>query len=127
MGKPIRIKGPGARHLDAGHRSTSPGKIATANGLGPVIYAFATRDGLIKIGYSEHLGNRSARLGGMGRLLAFTPGASMDEERAVHATLAEYVARGREYYHPSPAVLAAVNDMRARINMDPMDPEDLAA
>lgn len=127
MGKPIRIKGPGARHVDASLRSSSPGKIATVNALGPVIYAFATRDGRIKIGYSEHLGNRSARFGGMGRLLAFAPGATMAEERALHAALAEHTDRDAEFYRPHPDVLTVINDMRARINMAPLDHDDLAA
>ena len=49
-------------------------------------------------------------------LLAFRVGAYEDEQ-AIHASLVEHRARAREYYNPTPEVLAVVNDMRNSLGL----------
>ena len=91
-----------------------------ARDVGPVVYAFRTQDGLIKFGFSANIYNRLGALGGGLRgLLALVPG-TFDDEQAIHRAMAEHRARGREYYHPTPAVLALVNEMRARNRQEPI-------
>lgn len=43
-----------------------------------------------------------------------------EDEMAIHAILAEHRAHGNEYYHATPAVLAVINDMRARYGLEPI-------
>lgn len=49
-------------------------------------------------------------------ILGFVPGTT-DDEQAVHASLRPHVAHGVEYYHPTAAVMAVVNEMRDRFNL----------
>lgn len=82
-----------------------------------VIYAAQFPDGIIKIGCTSDLTHRlSAFAADGGALIGFMPGEYEDEQE-IHRALREHVARGREWYNPTPEVLAAVNEMRDRFNM----------
>lgn len=74
-----------------------------------VVYAVQQSDGVIKIGCTSNLAQRRSYLDG--ELLAFRFG-DFDAERGVHQTLRSSVAHGDEYYHPTPEVLAVVNEWR---------------
>lgn len=87
-----------------------------------VLYAIRLSDGLIKIGWTSNLLSRWRWLKtrqGAHEFLAFTFGTREDEGR-VHRCLADHVARGREYYHPTPEVLAVVNGWRTAIGREPL-------
>lgn len=103
------------RWAQAEHRS----KTALANDVGPVIYAVRTRDNLIKIGHTTRLANRMRAYGGLGNLLALRPG-TRDDELALHRSLAAHVHHGREYYNPTPEVIAVINGMRATHGLAPI-------
>lgn len=91
--------------------------------LGSVVYAARLADGTIKIGWTEHFGSRLRWLksytGQTVELLAFRQGGRSDEQ-ALHAAMKDHLARGREYYHPTPEVLAVVNRMRHDLGMTPV-------
>lgn len=46
--------------------------------------------------------------------------AASAAEAAVHAELRRSLAHGREFYRPTPQVLAAVNRMRERFDLTPL-------
>lgn len=96
----------------------SPAAILEA--LGPVVYAIRTKDQLIKIGFTGNLAARRRHLSTRREdMLGFFRG-TLEDEQAIHAQLVPFRARGREYYHPTPEVLAVVNDMRADIGLSPI-------
>lgn len=74
-----------------------------------VVYAMRMPDGVIKVGVSVNLANRSYQL--HGQILGFRLG-TIEDERELHARLKPYRARGREYYKPAPAVMNVVNELR---------------
>lgn len=94
--------------------------------MGSVVYAARLSDGVIKFGWTEHFGDRlrylSSYTGQDVELLAFRFG-DYDDEQALHGSLAEHRAGGseyanaREYYEPTPEVMAVVNSMRGSLNM----------
>lgn len=92
--------------------------------LGSVVYAARLADGTIKIGHTEHFGDRlrclKAYTGQEVELLAFQYG-TFEDEQAIHATLVEHrtdiTVQAREYYHPTTEVLTVVNDMRAALKL----------
>lgn len=90
---------------------------AAMRAFGSVVYACRLPDGVIKIGHTGDLATRTRAIGG--ELLAFVPG-TFDDEHAIHARLADHVHHGREWYFPTPGVLAVVNEMRARLGMEPV-------
>lgn len=98
-------------------------KMEIMHAMGSVVYAAQLADGMIKIGWTEHFGDRlrylKAYTGQDVKLLGFRFG-DRDDEQDIHARLTEHVARGREYYHPTPEVLVVVNDMRDRLGMEPI-------
>lgn len=115
----LRQHVPGSLHLaetpkGRGHVRTQALKALI--GDRSVVYAIRTPDGLIKVGCSASLWNRRRSLGAAAEILAFRFG-DFDDEQAIHRALAEHRARGREYYHPTPAVMAMVNDMRDEWNL----------
>lgn len=79
-----------------------------------VVYAMRMPDGAVKIGTTVDLANRLSGL--HAELLGFIFG-SHEDERALHRKLAPDCVRGREYYRPSPAVMAAINAMRDDWNL----------
>lgn len=100
---------------------------AVMDTLGSVVYAAQLADGTIKIGCTEHFGERLRWLksytGQDVELLAFRFG-TYEDEQAIHATLVAHrvdiTEYAREYYQPAPEVLAVVNDMRTAMNMPPI-------
>jgi hypothetical protein len=81
---------------------------------GRVIYAMRLPDGAIKIGCCADLANRASQL--HGQILGFRPG-DIPEETEIHRSLRRHVARGREYYHPRPEVIAFVNELRDEFDL----------
>lgn len=96
-------------------------KTRALRNLGPVVYALRLDDDIIKIGYTTDLVDRERTVRRQGNsttseLLAVMLGTYNDEQ-ALHARLEPFRAHGIEYYHPTPEVLAVVNEMRASIGM----------
>lgn len=94
------------------------GALQSLVGDAQTLYAFRTRDNLIKIGCTRRLAKRRSEVKGK-QLLGFMPG-DFDDEAEIHASLAPHVARGLEYYHPTPEVLAVVNVMREPFGLPPL-------
>lgn len=85
-----------------------------------LIYAIRCKDGTIKIGWTKDLYHRRRDLNmAFDAILAVRPG-TYEDEQALHDRLNPSVARGREYYHPTPEVLAYVNDLRTTMGVDPI-------
>lgn len=82
-----------------------------------MVYAMRVDGGLIKIGCTKNLARRRSQLDG--ELLGFMFG-DFDDEASIHASLAEHVHHGREWYFPTDAVLSAVNGMRETFNLEPL-------
>lgn len=90
-----------------------------------VIYAVQLPTGIIKIGCTTDLVTRRNVYGSDSVILAFMPG-NMDEEMDLHKSLAAHTAWGREWYHPVPAVLDVVNEMRDHFHLGPLPYVDAA-
>lgn len=85
-----------------------------------LIYAIRCQDGAIKIGWTKNINLRRKGLDTtFEALLAVRPG-TYDEEQALHDQLHASVAHGREYYHPTPDVLAYVNSLRQALGIQPV-------
>lgn len=82
-----------------------------------VIYAIRRSDGVVKIGWTSDLTARRRRFGTDTRLLAIAFG-EYDDEQAIHRRLRVHRAEGREFYHPTPEVLAVVNELRAQLGQE---------
>lgn len=101
-------------------------RMALMDSLGSIVYAARLADGKIKIGWTEHFGDRlrwlKAYTGQDVELIGFTFG-TYDDEQAIHARLVDHRATGseyvsaREYYDETPEVLSVVNAMRATVSM----------
>ena len=89
--------------------------------LGQVVYFI--RDGdLIKIGCTRNLkSRRRAFTSDLDAILAVTPG-SFELERETHERFAAARAQRREWYHPTPDLIAHINDLRERMNVPPITP-----
>jgi hypothetical protein len=91
--------------------------------LGDTIYAARIGcTGAIKIGWTSDLCHRLTCLKhthqSQVELLAVVVGATRQDEALVHASFGdEHREHGREYYRPTPAVLALVNDWRAEVGL----------
>lgn len=85
-----------------------------------VIYAIRCPDGLIKIGHTADLQSRRRHFDSDPNAILAVRQGTYDEEQAIHATLNASCARGREYYHPTPEVLAFVNGIRQGYGLDPL-------
>lgn len=94
----------------------SQSKKAIARDIGPVVYFFRTKDDLVKIGYTANIAERVFRLGGWNRLLAIQPGTLADE-RDAHERFTGCLARGREYFHPFPELIAYINEIRGAMGV----------
>lgn len=85
-----------------------------------LIYAIRCPDGIVKIGRTRDLMARRRHFDSAPEaILAITPG-TYEEEQALHDRLQASVARGREYYHPTPEVLAFVNSLRSALGVEPV-------
>lgn len=93
--------------------------------LGRVVYAVRIDSGAIKFGCTGNLDNRLHTIrhqsgSATTELLAFEIGG-FDDEKALHSRLdSSRIAGKREYYHPTPEVMAIVNGMRARLSQPPL-------
>lgn len=76
-----------------------------------VVYALRLTSGEIKIGCSSDLANRRRYVGAGAEIIGFVFG-EYEDEQAIHTRLVPHRSRGREYYHPTPEVMAVVNEMR---------------
>jgi hypothetical protein len=91
--------------------------------LGDTIYAARIEcTGAIKIGWTSDLCHRLTCLKhthqSQVELLAVVVGATRQDEALVHASFGdEHREHGREYYRPTPAVLALVNEWRVRVGL----------
>ena len=86
--------------------------------LGEVLYAVRTPDGLVKIGHTRNMRNRMHTVVlGETEVLAFKFGTRADE-MAIHRQLSAHVAHGREWYHPTPEVMALVNSWREALGRE---------
>lgn len=84
-----------------------------------VLYAVELPGRIIKIGCTTNfVARRTAYRDSV--ILAFRPGDRADE-RDIHHELAPFRARGIEYYHPFPEVIAVVNEMRDYFNLPHLD------
>lgn len=88
-----------------------------------VIYGIRTFDDLIKIGYTTNMAGRMRYYGlnmsNTHRIL-FARSGTPEEERAVHGLLRPHLARGREYYHPTPEVIQFINFVRDGLGVAPI-------
>lgn len=80
-----------------------------------VVYALRLHDGIIKIGCTSDLRVRRNDYRGS-EIIGFAFG-DYELEAEIHALLTDHVARGREYYHPTPDVIEVVNEMRESFGM----------
>lgn len=106
----------GTQHAYA-HRTDEKTKVGAL--AGEFIYAVRTPDGSIKIGHTTNADRRLRFYGSASRPLALVRGTRRMES-VIHASLRPYVARGREYYHVTPEVLAVVNHLRAKMGKRPL-------
>lgn len=98
-------------------------RTAASAALGSVIYVARLDGDLVKVGHTADLVGRVRALrwytqAAQVELLAVLPGTA-DDEAELHRRLESHRARGREYYHPAPEVMAVVNDMRAQMGRPP--------
>jgi hypothetical protein len=103
------------------------GRIGELDSVGPCIYAVRMADGLIKIGWSGHPGERTSRLAGINNILGIRLGATREDENEIHRRLDGHAVRGREWYADTPAVREVVNAMRAEMGMPPLDAREGSA
>ncbi len=101
----------------------NPSRFQMLATLGPLIYAVRFADGIVKIGHTSNLGRRLTELQcqrGDAELVGFMRG-TIDDERAIHRKLAPSVHSGREYYHPTDAVIRKVNHMRRQFGLPKLE------
>ena len=85
-----------------------------------LIYAIRLPDGIIKIGHTRDLTARRRHFNSdFDAILAIKP-APYEEEQAVHVQLKASVAKGAEYYYPTPEVMDYINGLRAALGAEPI-------
>lgn len=92
-------------------------RYAALRSVGEVVYAARVGD-TIKIGHTTNLANRLSKIAA-DEVLAFCPGTYADEQE-LHGRLVEHLHHGREWYYPTPGVLAVVNEMRETLGLAPL-------
>jgi hypothetical protein len=107
----------GDRHRDEMSGRPTLTRAAAMRAVGDVVYAVRVGD-LVKIGHTGDLAARFNRLGAV-EVLAIAPG-SVEDEQQLHHRLADHLHHGREWYYPTPGVLAVVNEMRERLGQAPL-------
>lgn len=114
-------KAPSQAHWSSATRNNDATEaLRIVNLAGPIIYAARTRDGLIKIGVSAHMDTRLRQIGVTNDdILGFMPG-DRAAELAIHRRLRAHRHHGREWYYPTPEVLAVVNEMRTAMGLEPI-------
>ena len=110
-------------HWDYGTPSPMQASAEYAEMYGTILYAVRLGDGTIKIGVTGHLHLRLTQLRSLTQsepeVLAVRNG-TIEDERALHASLTEHLDHGREWYRPDPEVLAIVNEWRSALHMEPV-------
>jgi hypothetical protein len=106
----------GDRHPDELTGRPALTRAAAMRAVGEVVYAVRVGD-LVKIGHTGDLAARFNRLSA-DEVLAIAPGTTEDE-RQLHDRLADHLHHGREWYYPTPGVLAVVNELRERLGQAP--------
>lgn len=128
MANHTRMRTRAVELVAGGHQPDAMDDLATiVRGLVPLLYAFridhgegADRFTVIKIGYSTKLNERRAHLGvPWTSLLAIKP-ATFRDEQAIHRQYAADRAYAREYYRPTPRIIALVDEWRAAYNLPPL-------
>ena len=110
------------RRHDGLYTSASTADVTTSSmrqllkAIGPVVYVVEI-DGLIKIGHTTDLSNRMYQYGAGTTLLAWLTGRTRADEAEIHASLRDHLAKGREWYHPTPEVMAFVRSARDACGM----------
>lgn len=79
--------------------------------LGPVIYYLRVGP-LVKIGYTGNLAGRLNNYPPDTKLLAWRTDATPEMEREIHASLTAHGAARREWYYPTPEIIAVINQAR---------------
>lgn len=100
------------------HPRALRGPVVECAGI-PVVYAALTPKGLIKFGFTTNLAERReslVRRDGVVEILGFRLG-SLEDEQALHKSLAPHLHHGREWYHPHPDVIGVVNEMREPLGL----------
>jgi hypothetical protein len=98
----------------------APSLMSMCRDLPPVVYFIRTNDGLIKIGHTVQLDKRRTRFGsGWQHILAVVPGTRQDEAD-MHSRFSAHLARGAEYFHPAPELIAHINEVRATLGVSPI-------
>ena len=85
--------------------------------LGEVVYAVRIGD-VVKIGHTTNFQMRFSQLHA-NEVLGFVQG-TLDDEQTIHGQLTAHLHHGREWYYPTPGVLAVVNEMRQRVGLAPI-------
>lgn len=91
-------------------------------GLDPLLYAFRMEGQVIKIGFTTNLDNRRATLGrSWSDLLAIKLGTRQDE-LALHRSIPDsHRAHAREWYRPTPQIIAMLDEWRSAYNLPPIE------
>lgn len=99
--------------MSRSRKLTRHGALTAFEGV-PLVYAMRVPGNLIKIGHSRNIAARVRHL--HGEMLAVKIG-DRDDEALIHQSLTEHVAKGVEYYTPTPQVLDVVNEMRTALGL----------
>lgn len=91
--------------------------------VGEVVYVIRFDD-VIKIGWTRNLAERLTRLGvrrsEMERLLVVMPGTE-SLEHELHIKFRRSLARGKEYFHPTPDLIEWINEKRDAMGVAPLE------
>lgn len=85
---------------------------AAARDIGQCVYAVRVKPDLIKIGCTTNLHQRIRTFGATWSDVLLALSADFEYEAALHRRFAQHVARGREFYHPAPEIMAWINTER---------------
>jgi hypothetical protein len=86
------------------------------NDLGSVVY-FIRDDDLIKIGYTGDLRTRRrAFTSDLTAILAVVPGGQ-ELEGEIHERFVASLAKGKEWFRPTPDLIEYINEIRGRMNV----------
>lgn len=87
-------------------RKTKPASITATKFYEPVVY-YLLIDGLVKIGYTQDFHQRIRAYPPPAQLLATEAGGE-ELEKSRHRDFSDYLAMGREWFHPGPKLRAHI-------------------